>query len=82
MGLMCIAKGMGMITVRLPKDIEDRLVAMAEKTGQSKAAFARQAILERLGEMEDYYLATKALEEFKASGEQALSAEKMRTLIE
>lgn len=70
-----------MLTVRLPKELEERLEAMARKAGLTKTALARRAILERLEDMEDYDLAARAYEEFKASGEKALSAETMRAML-
>ncbi len=52
-----------MLALRLPPDIEKRLDALAKKTGRSKSFYAREAILEHLDDLEDGYLALKALEE-------------------
>jgi RHH-type rel operon transcriptional repressor/antitoxin RelB len=52
-----------MLALRLPPDIEKRLTALAKKTGRSKSFYAREAILEHLEDLEDTYLARKALEE-------------------
>ncbi len=52
-----------MLAIRLPKDIEDRLEALAHKTGRSKSYYVREAILEHLDDLEDYYLAVARLEE-------------------
>jgi RHH-type transcriptional regulator, rel operon repressor / antitoxin RelB len=52
-----------MLAIRLPKDIEDRLEALARKTGRSKSYYVREAILEHLDDLEDYYLAVARLEE-------------------
>lgn len=41
-----------MLAIRLPKDIETRLAALAAKTGRTKTFYAREAILEHLDEME------------------------------
>ena len=46
-----------MLALRLPVDIEERLDALAKRTGRSKTYYARQAILEHLGDLEDLYLA-------------------------
>lgn len=51
-----------MLAIRLPQDIEDRLTALAAKTGRTKTFYAREAILEHLDEMEDKYLAIERLE--------------------
>ena len=51
-----------MLAIRLPEDIENRLSALAALTGRTKTFYAREAILEHLGEMEDRYLAISRLE--------------------
>lgn len=50
-----------MLALRLPKDIEDRLDALAKKTGRTKSHYAREAILEKLEDLEDYYLAEEVM---------------------
>jgi RHH-type rel operon transcriptional repressor/antitoxin RelB len=52
-----------MLALRLPPDIEKRLTALAKKTGRTKSFYAREAIIEHLEDLEDSYLARKALEE-------------------
>lgn len=54
---------MAMLAIRLPKEIEERLEALARKTGRSKSYYVRQAILEHLDDLEDYYLALERLEQ-------------------
>jgi len=51
-----------MLAIRLPEEIEDRLNTLAAKTGRTKTFYAKEAILEHLGEMEDRYLAISRLE--------------------
>jgi len=46
-----------MLALRLPKEIEDRLAALAKKTGRTKNFYAREAILEHLDDLEDAFLA-------------------------
>ena len=46
-----------MLAIRLPEDIETRLKALAAETGRTKTALAREAIVEYLDDLEDYYLA-------------------------
>jgi RHH-type rel operon transcriptional repressor/antitoxin RelB len=46
-----------MLALRLPAEIEQRLDALAKKTGRSKSYYAREAILRQLEDIEDYYLA-------------------------
>jgi RHH-type rel operon transcriptional repressor/antitoxin RelB len=46
-----------MLAIRLPDDIEQRLDALARETGRTKTALAREAILEYMDDLEDFYLA-------------------------
>ncbi len=48
-----------MLAVRLPQDMEARLDSLAKKTGRTKTFYVREAILEHLEELEDYYLAAE-----------------------
>lgn len=52
-----------MIAVRLPPQLEKRLERLARKTGRSKTYYVREAILQHLEELEDYYLAVQRIEE-------------------
>ncbi|MFI4921000.1 MAG: TraY domain-containing protein [Gammaproteobacteria bacterium] len=51
-----------MLAIRLSPEIEKRLAALAKRTGRSKTYYAREAILEHLSDLEDYYLALARLE--------------------
>lgn len=53
-----------MLAIRLPEEIEKRLEELAKKTGRTKSYYVRQAILEYLEDMEDYYLAEERLKSF------------------
>ena len=55
-----------MLAIRLPKDIEDRLTDLAEKTGRTKTYYAREAILQHLEDLEDIYIAQRRSEDIKA----------------
>jgi RHH-type transcriptional regulator, rel operon repressor / antitoxin RelB len=46
-----------MLAIRLPEAIEQRLDALAQETGRTKTTLAREAILEYMDDLEDYYLA-------------------------
>jgi RHH-type rel operon transcriptional repressor/antitoxin RelB len=50
-----------MLALRLPPEIEQRLQALAERTGRSKSFYAREAILAHLDDLEDAYLAGRRL---------------------
>ena len=55
-----------MLAIRLPAEIEERLAKLAEKTGRTKTYYATQAIIQQLEDIEDYYLAEKAWQEYRA----------------
>ena len=48
-----------MLALRLPAEIEQRLAALAKKTGRTKSFYAREAILRHIEDIEDYYLARR-----------------------
>jgi RHH-type rel operon transcriptional repressor/antitoxin RelB len=48
-----------MPALHLPADIEQRLDALASKTGRSKSYYAREAILRHVEDIEDTYLARR-----------------------
>jgi RHH-type transcriptional regulator, rel operon repressor / antitoxin RelB len=50
-----------MLALRLPKDIEDRLAALAKATGRTKSYYARAAILEFMEDIEDAQAAVESL---------------------
>jgi RHH-type transcriptional regulator, rel operon repressor / antitoxin RelB len=52
-----------MLALRLPKEIEDRLAALAKKTGRTKSYYARRAILEFMEDLEDLELGLQRLRE-------------------
>lgn len=51
-----------MLAIRLDSEIEARLEQLARKTGRTKTYYAREAILEHLEDLEDYYLAVEAIQ--------------------
>jgi RHH-type rel operon transcriptional repressor/antitoxin RelB len=51
-----------MLAIRLPEDIDDRLGALAKRTGRTKTFYAREAILRYIEDMEDTYVAVERLE--------------------
>jgi RHH-type rel operon transcriptional repressor/antitoxin RelB len=50
-----------MLALRLPAEIEERLEALARKTGRTKSFYAREAILRHLEDIEDAHLARERL---------------------
>ena len=53
-----------MLAIRLPPKIEKRLSALAKKTGRTKTYYAREAIIERIQDLEDYYLAEERMKDY------------------
>lgn len=51
-----------MLAIRLSPDVEKRLDELSKKTGRTKTYYAREAIVEYIDDMEDYYLAADRLE--------------------
>jgi RHH-type rel operon transcriptional repressor/antitoxin RelB len=64
-----------MLAIRLPKDIEDRLGALATATGRTKTYYAREAIVEHLDDLEDIYLAEQRAIEIQAGRVRPISLE-------
>lgn len=60
-------------TIRLGEDLEDRIAKLAERAGRSKSFLAKQAINEKLEELEDYYLAVDRLKEYDPKDNRSLS---------
>jgi RHH-type rel operon transcriptional repressor/antitoxin RelB len=50
-----------MLALRLQPEIEKRLARLAKKTGRTKSFYAREAIIEHLQDLEDYYLAKERI---------------------
>ena len=50
------------ISVRLGDEIERRLEQLAKLTGRTKTYYIKQAVIEKLEDMEDIYMAEQALE--------------------
>ncbi len=64
-----------MLAIRLPKEIEERLEALAKATGRTKTFYARQAILEYLDDLEDWYLAEQRLTDIRRGKTQTVPLE-------
>jgi len=54
------------LAVRLSEELENRLAALATKTGRTKTFYAREAIETYLEELEDYYLAEERMKDFRS----------------
>jgi RHH-type transcriptional regulator, rel operon repressor / antitoxin RelB len=66
-----------MLAIRLPQAIEKRLEKLARRTGRTKSFYARQAILQHLEELEDLYLAERALERIRSGEDKSIPLEEV-----
>ena len=54
------------VSIKLDKNIEDRLHYLSKETGRTISFYVREAIQSKLEDLEDIYLAEKALEDIRA----------------
>jgi len=66
-----------MLSIRLPEEVEARLETLARQTGRTKSYYARQAIVEKIEDLEDIYLAEQTFERIRAGNEDVISADEM-----
>lgn len=62
-----------MLAIRLAPEIEERLEALAARTGRTKTFYAREAILEHIDGLEDLYLAEQRLGEVRENRSETIS---------
>jgi len=55
-----------MLAIRLPAEVETRLETLAQATGRTKTFYAREAIIEYLGDLEDLYLAEQRVMDIRS----------------
>ncbi|MGO9022580.1 MAG: DUF6290 family protein [Syntrophobacteraceae bacterium] len=65
-------------SIRLPDDIERRLDFLALQTGRTKAFYIREMILEKIDDIEDYYLAANVQERVRKGKEATFTADEVR----
>lgn len=58
-----------MLALRLPQSIEKRSEKLAKRTGRTKSYYVREAILQYLEDLEDLYLAERALDRIRNDDE-------------
>lgn len=61
--------------VRLPDELNERLVALSKRTGRPVAYYIREAIEEHLEDLEDIYQAEQVLERLRRGEEQVMESE-------
>jgi RHH-type rel operon transcriptional repressor/antitoxin RelB len=65
-------------SIRLDPAIEQRLDYLAAQTGRTKAYYLREIIKQGLEDVEDIYLADKALEDIRAGKSRTFTTEEVR----
>ncbi|MGI6782798.1 MAG: type II toxin-antitoxin system RelB family antitoxin [Aminivibrio sp.] len=63
-----------MRAVEIPEDLDNRLNALARRTGRSKSSFVREALMHQLDDIEDYYLGMETLERVRKGEERVYSS--------
>ncbi len=66
-----------MLLIRLPDEIDACLERLAEEAGQSKSDYAREAILEKIEEMEELRFAERVLKRLRNGEERLVSSAEM-----
>jgi RHH-type rel operon transcriptional repressor/antitoxin RelB len=66
-----------MLAIRLPQSVEKRLEKLARRTGRTKSFYAREAIVQHLEDLEDLYLAERALERIRNGEDNAIPLEEV-----
>jgi RHH-type rel operon transcriptional repressor/antitoxin RelB len=66
-----------MLAIRLPQAIEKRLEKLARRTGRTKTFYVREAILQHLEDLEDLYLAERALERIRSGEDEPIPLEEV-----
>lgn len=66
-----------MLAIRLAPEIEERLEALAARTGRTKTFYARGAILEHIDDLEDLYLAEQRLGEVRENRSETISLQEV-----
>ena len=66
-----------MLAIRLSPSIENRLEKLARRTGRTKTFYVREAILEHLQDLEDLYLAERALDRIRTGEERTIPLKKV-----
>ena len=67
-----------MFSIRLSKNLDARLDALASKTNRAKAYYVKKALSKFLEEQEEIEWATQAYKEFLESGKKTISLEEVK----
>lgn len=67
-----------MLAIRLSKEMETRMDRLAKRTGRTKTFYARQALEEHIGDLEDLYITEARLADIDAGRVVPLSWDEVR----
>jgi len=70
-----------MLAIRLSDEIESRLDALAKQTCRTKMFYVREAILNHLEDLEDYYLSAETIRRIRGREESVYSSADVRTKL-
>lgn len=73
-----IVEGCSMLSVRLSKDVETRLDALAARSNRAKSFYIKKAIAKFLEDQEEIEWATQAYKEFLESGKKTIPWEEVK----
>jgi RHH-type rel operon transcriptional repressor/antitoxin RelB len=66
------------VSIRLPDELDRRLEFLARQTGRTKTFYILKALVERIDDLEDYYLAADVLERIRRGEENSYSSAEVR----
>jgi RHH-type rel operon transcriptional repressor/antitoxin RelB len=66
------------MNIRLPDDLVRRIEHLAKVTGRTRTYYVREALEEKIGDMEFIYLATKRAEDIISGKEKTVSWEELK----
>ena len=66
------------VSIRLTREVEQRLDNLATQTGRSKSFYLRELIEGGLDDLEDYYLADATMERLRKGQEKMLDSDQVR----
>jgi RHH-type transcriptional regulator, rel operon repressor / antitoxin RelB len=70
-----------MLAIRLPDEIEVRLENLAKLTGRTKTFYAREAILEYLEDLEDFYVAEQRMADIQAGRSKTYTLDEVKSRL-
>jgi RHH-type rel operon transcriptional repressor/antitoxin RelB len=66
------------MNIRLPDDLARRIENLAKTTGRTRTYYVREALEEKISDMELIYLAAKRAEDVRAGKEKTISWEELK----